>query len=554
MLAAHLLLLLVASGPSSQSRLTRAETTPGGVFYRERTAPAAASFALVANPNPSPMGLRWTYANPPALPWIAESVSVGDTGAFAWFARNLNAEGLSFVSTTDDAGSPPLPIYEDPLLGADFVTARAAADGPACAVAVIEPAGSGIPHALRYYSGFAASPLFAASGIFPNPFEIAISDDGRYVAAGYTVGGNAAQAAVFDAASPTPAVPVVLLNASSAAFRQLDISGDGGTVLLASDIADHVFDRASGAQVFADFSTVSHDAHSIDFDGGVFARGGFDLRAWIRTGATYVPVLTFNDPSLGFPVYTACDVSADGSTFVAAAYDALNNSLFRVYCFQVALAGSTLLWTYANNGSGGLQDVPSAVSVSDDGRWIGVGSWGAQFNPHPEALLFDRIAGNVPVGSVDTPGSVFDLDLSPDGQFLVLGTKAVHANVLGNGGEAYSFDRGGQGHRVVGTPSVGRTITLRAGGAPGDVVLLLLGAALAAPIPIPGLAGTLDLDLAQLFLPPLLVGVVPPAGIQSLPVAIPNDPALVAAVVYSQTVRIGGASAFDNHLKLPVTP
>ncbi|MCI0589856.1 MAG: hypothetical protein L0323_23830 [Planctomycetes bacterium] len=552
----HALLLLSAlfgSGPNAPARLARAVTTPGGVFLEERIAPDPGILALVANPNPSPMGLRWTYANPPGLPWITESVSAGDEGAFAWLGQNLNAERLSLVSTTDDAGSPPLPIGEDLLPGVDFLRVRAADDGPACAVAVLQPPASGLPHELRYYTAFAAAPLFTASGIFPNGFEIAISDDGRWVAAGYAVGGSAAQAAVFDAASPTPGVPTILLDATSSGFRHVEISGDGSTVVLATHVADHLFDRASGAQVFVDTTTVSHDAHTINFDGGTFARGGFDLRAWIRNGAVYVPVLFYDDPALQFPVYTAADVSADGSTFVAGGYDAFNNSLFRVYCFDLAPGGATLLWTYVNNGSGSLQDVPSAVSLSDDGQWIAVGSWGAEFGGHPEALLFDRTAGNVPVGSLDTPGSVFDLDLSGDGQFLVVGTKSVHANTLGNGGEAYSFDRGGQGHRLAGTASVGRTITLQTGGVPGDAVLLLLGAALGAPIPIPGFAGTLDLDPGQLF-SVLFAGVVPPGGVHSLPVAIPGDPTLVGGVVYSQTARFGPASAFDNHLKVSVTP
>jgi hypothetical protein len=548
-----LAILGISAALPAQARRTWAEVTPEGVFVREATGRGSLGPIYVGNPNPSPMGLRWTYANPPGVPWITQSVSVGMSGAFAWLGQNLNGERLSFVSTTDDAGPPPLPVYEIPLLGADFVEVKAADDGPACALAVVQPSTGVSPNELRLLEGFSTTPVFTVSGL-PN-FEVAVSDDGRFVAAAYSPSMGVARVDVFDANAPSPTVPVAMLTSTVQSFREHDISGDGSTVLLATHMSNHVFDVATGNEIFTDSTTVSHDAHSIDFDGDTWARGGFNpVRAWIHNGATYQAVLNFSDPTLGFPVYTACDVSADGSTLVAAAYDANNNSLFRVYCFDLDLAGSTTLWTYVNNGSGGLQDTPQAVSLSDDGRWIAVGSWGAEFSGHPEALLFDRNAGPVPIGSVDTPGSVFDVDLSGDGQFLVVGTKAVHANVFGNGGEGYSFDRGGQGHRLVGTASVGRSIALETGGTPGDSVILAVATALGTPTTIPPIGGSLLLDLASLVFPPQLVGTVPAGGVLSTPLAIPNVPSSVGLVFYTQTLRVGTGVEFDNALVVPITP
>jgi hypothetical protein len=542
----HLIVpLLLSAAAAAQSSRTTMEVTPQGVFPLTVQGPPS---LLAGNPNPSPSGLRWTYRNLPGLPWITEFVSAGNSGTWAWLGQNLNGQRLSLASTTDNpGGAAPATIFEVLKPGVSVVV-RAADKGPACAVLTRTNSNTS---AVEYFTGFSTTPLFTINLAFG--VEVAISDEGRFIAIGYSVGTNASQVDVHDAQSGTPLVPIATLTATSHSFRHHDISGDGSRVLIATNTRDHVFDVGTQTELFS-ASTVSHDAHSLSYDGRVMARGGFaPIAAYRDTGSGWTQLVSFTEPALGFPVWTASDVSGDGTTFVAAAYDANNNSRFRVHCFSLVTTPGTLLWTYANDGSGTLQDTPSAVSVSDNGRWIAVGSWGAQSGGHPEALLFDRDAGNVPVGSVDTPGSVFDLDISGDGQFLVVGTKSVHANNFGNGGEGYSFDRGGQGHRLYGTSSIGRNIRLDTGGTPGEAVLLLLARFLGNPIAIPGINGTLDLDPLSLIGAPIFVGTVPPAGVLTTPLTVPADPALIGAAIFTQTLRVGAVLEFDNALRLPFT-
>ncbi|MCH8053895.1 MAG: hypothetical protein IH895_07525, partial [Planctomycetes bacterium] len=64
-------------------------------------------------------------------------------------------------------------------------------------------------------------------------------------------------------------------------------------------------------------------------------------------------------------------------------------------------------------------------------------SWGTQDNVHPEMQIFDRDLNLV--GWIDTPGSPFSVDMTRDGQFVVVGGKAVHANTFGNGSDTYAF-------------------------------------------------------------------------------------------------------------------
>jgi len=536
---------LAAAVAAQAPTATRAVATPEGVFFRsEPGAPALAPLGV----NPSPRGLRWTYSQATTRS-IVNSASVGNHGTFGWLGCNLNQQRLSLVQMTEDNATAPVPVYEVAKPGVQTLTVKAADKAAACAVATITSAPSGT---LEYFRGFSSTPLWSVT--YPGYFEAVISDDGRYVAAGFTSATNTSQVDVYDAQSATPTTPIRTFTNTSHGFRHIDISGDGSTVLLATNTMDHVYDVAANSLVFST-TTVSHDAHAINGDGTVFGRAGFNpMRAWVKTGTTYTQVLDFNDTSLGFAVYTAADVSADGSTFVAAGYDASSgaNARMRVQCFRLTATGSTQLWTFVSDGTGQYQATPQAVSISDDGKYIAVGTWGTEFNDHDEALLFDRDIGSTPIASVNTPGSVFDLDLSGDGQFLTIGSKSVHANVFGNGGEGYSFDLGGQGHWLVGTPSIGRAIRLDTGGATGEQVFIGFASGLGTPLSVPGIAGTFDLDFGS-FSGFLAVGSVPVSGIHSLPLNVPNLAFFVGTTLYTQAFT-STPFAFSNHLRLAITP
>ena len=545
-----LIALLLAAPVAAQSSRTWIEVTPQGVFPRGEVAHET-SAAKLANPNPSAAGLRWTYAAPAATPWITERVSVGNLGTLAWLGQNQNGERVSLLSTTEDA-APPATLYENLLTNSDLVMLAAADKGWACAVTRCVVASN--LYEFRYSTGSSAAPVYTVPvpvGAGTGCPEPAISADGSRAAIGYTDGAGLATVDVWDAAGSMVNTLVV----PTGSFREHDLSGDGSTVLIATGNHDWLYDVDTGALLFDDGSTVSTDAHAISGDGKAWGRGGFDVGAWVFNGSTYVRVVNFVDGGFGFFVPLACGISADGSTFAAAAYDATNANKFRVYAWHLTPSGSTLLWTYIKTGTGALQDAPAAVSLSDDGRWIAVGSWGNASQSHPEALLFDRDAGNVPVASVDTPGSVFDLDLSGDGQFIVIGTKAVHANDFGNGGEGYSFDRGGQGQWLTGTPSIGQSITLHFGGNPGDAVFLFVGLSLlSTPLHDPGtMTGDFFLTPAGVVLNSLFVGNVPAGGTLAATSNIPNVPAIVGLNLYTQPVRTP-EKAIDNFLTLALTP
>lgn len=91
-----------------------------------------------------------------------------------------------------------------------------------------------------------------------------------------------------------------------------------------------------------------------------------------------------------------------------------------------------MLGSYPVSGTGLYQGTPIGAASNDDGSVVAFASWGTEFHDWPEVMVFNR---NVElIGQIDFPGSAFSVDVSNDGQYVVGGSKAVHANQFGSGG------------------------------------------------------------------------------------------------------------------------
>ena len=153
----------------------------------------------------------------------------------------------------------------------------------------------------------------------------------------------------------------------------------------------------------------------------------FDVYAF--SGTTYTRVIHFSQANFWFG--GACAISHDGSTAGTFASNYANNWLNGVvYLFDVA--SGNMLGSYPVSGSGMYQGTPVGAGSNDDGSVMAFASWGTQFHDWPEVMVFNR---NVQlIGQIDFPGSAFSVDVSSDGQYVVGGSKAVHANQFGSGG------------------------------------------------------------------------------------------------------------------------
>ena len=101
-----------------------------------------------------------------------------------------------------------------------------------------------------------------------------------------------------------------------------------------------------------------------------------------------------------------------------------------VYLFD--LASGDMLGSYPVSGSGMYQGTPVGAGSNDDGSVMAFASWGTEFHGWPEVMVFNRSVQLI--GQIDFPGSAFSVDVSSDGQYVVGGSKAVHANQFGSGG------------------------------------------------------------------------------------------------------------------------
>ena len=91
-------------------------------------------------------------------------------------------------------------------------------------------------------------------------------------------------------------------------------------------------------------------------------------------------------------------------------------------------------------------------------------------------------------------------------------------------------------------------------GLSGDIVVhVLAGALLAAPLPIAGFAGLLEVDPTTFVGAPVGVGTIGPGGVVAQTINVPGDPALVGQTFFSQSVRLV-SKAFENNVRLSLTP
>ena len=210
----------------------------------------------------------------------------------------------------------------------------------------------------------------------------------------------------------------------------VDLIDNGSIALVTQDNRAVLVDTSTGTIVFSVAgSGAGNIFYRVSGDGHVFVTGGFNFDVYAFNGTTYTRVIHFGQANFWFG--GACAISRDGSTVGTFASNYVNNWLNGVvYLFDVA--SGTMLGSYPVSGSGMYQGTPVGAGSNDDGSVMAFASWGTQFHDWPEVMVFNR---NVElIGQINFPGSAFSVDVSSNGQYVVGGSKAVHANQFGSGG------------------------------------------------------------------------------------------------------------------------
>jgi hypothetical protein len=257
--------------------------------------------------------------------------------------------------------------------------------------------------------------------------KVATSRDGSTIAA--VVSDSVTQNStlyVFDANSGT----VLRTWTDPLRMNGVALTDNGSKALVTQDNRATLIDTSSGNIIFSvTGSGAGNIFYPISGDGSVFAVGGFNFDVYAFNGTTYMQIIHFTRANFWFG--GACTVSHDGSTVGTFGANYANNWLSgEVYLFDVA--SHNMLGSYPVSGTGTYQGTPVGAGSNDNGTVMAFASWGTQFHDWPEVMVFNR---NVQlIGQINFPGSAFSVDVTTDGQYVVGGAKAVHANQFGSGG------------------------------------------------------------------------------------------------------------------------
>jgi hypothetical protein len=290
---------------------------------------------------------------------------------------------------------------------------------------------------VKLYNGASQTPIwtYSGSGTFRGgyvdaPGQYACSSDGSVFAAGGAIGGHLA----IQFFSSTSSVPIATYEDPAIPYypRQLRITADGSKCIFRVAGILYRVDTATGALEASMALDASNDCFAISPDGSVVAYGFTAARVAVWDGSAYH--LTIGKAITGY-YGGAAAIAADNSTIYFGFYrnDYKTNRILR---FDIS--SSTPVWTYDTpTGSGSYQDLVAWMDCSQDGRWVVTGSWGSQSGGGAEVEVFDDENPSEPVFSINTPGSIFHVDMSADGRYISAAGKHVHANQMGSGTDVY---------------------------------------------------------------------------------------------------------------------
>ncbi len=411
----------------------RVVVTPEGAFYSGRARPMRPH-------GPLPLqtaGTLWTHTDG-GLVWIGNALALGNHGSEVFCEYDLNNERAELFSAFDS--DPPTALWSD--LSAqgsdDHHVASAETSDVQVALHTFNQGQPGASCVLSKYSSLSSVPDWTYTfPIAPNGgTNVGISRDGQtIVAAASDLSNSNVEIAVFGPGSNVPvSYTTYPLGGTNNCIRGFDLSADGSTLYFSSagtPVAANIFDVASATVVFNTLINASFDSHGISGDGSVFAFGNFGLlQVWQKVAGYYINTLTHFVPGANYCGYL--DVSDDGSTVACGFTFYIGYQQVEIDAIDVPTMSVTMSDVFSS-ANPLLQNIVSGVSVSADGQRFAIGLWGDGSGPLAEARLYSKNQ-NAPLATINLNGSVFGLQISADGQRAAFGSKAVHANQLGNGG------------------------------------------------------------------------------------------------------------------------
>ncbi len=483
--------------------------------------------------------------------WIGRVVSLGDRGTQVFTEFDTGADRAELVSGFD--ATPVSPLFNDPqALTSDYAKVSAARDTSAyVSCRQIPVSGVGGPRntfVSKYSATGGLDWSYQFAGSTTGPGRAVISRDGTRIVAGMLESTTGTlQVRVFSPGSNVPIFSTSFVNGSQ--LKAFLLSGDGSTLYFASATACTIWNVTTHQTVGSFVLINALDCHAISGDGGVFCYGGYNnVDVWERQAAgNYLRTYQWAVP--GQVVCGKVDVSADGSTIVAG-FNVWDHSL-AVQILALDVPTKTQLSSDTATGAGTLQNIVSDVALSANGDRFVVGLWGDEAGLVPELRFYMR-GRNAPMVSFNYPGSINDVDISPDGHRVAVASKSTHANISAGGGAIDLYTFSDDDLVVHGLPHVGGHLSIEMSSVPNSPARLLVAPLAALHPTVFGNVGTLYLNRQTMY--SLSMGMTGAHGHAAMNFVMPSIPGAIGTTLCFQGLATSPRRFTHSWVRLTVVP
>lgn len=497
-------------------------------------------------------GLMWSRSDA-GQGWVGQTVAFGHHGLLTFAEFDTAADRAELISGLDTMPLAPLWTDPQPWTSQDAHVAGAAEAAVFVSCRQIPVSGATGPRntiVAKYSPTSVSGPdwsyTFPVAGF--GPARALVSRDGARIVAGLLDPLGNLRIAIFDGGNGVPTYTTTV--PCGPQLRSLLLSEDGSTLYWASSSSANVWNVNTHSLVASFVLLTSLDCHAISGDGRVFAFGGFNTVDVFERQASGQYAHVHQMTVQGQAVCGQLDISADGSTLVAG-FNLWNDNL-GVVIRALDVPSRQILMSDTAIGGGTLQNIVSDVAVSADGSRFAVGLWGDQAGLVPELRLYRRDQ-NAPTWTFDYPGSVYAVDISPDGRRVLVGTKAVHANTYAGGGTVDQHRFASEDFTAHGIPGLGDKVRLDLSGAPNSPALLVMAPRPAlAPIQFAGIGGSLYLDRFTMTTRPF--GVTDANGDVHADHELPTSPLAVGSTVFFQGFTLIPRQFSNDFVRIVVLP
>jgi len=496
-----------------------------------------------------PGGL-WSYPDN-GEGWVGRAVALGASGTQVFTEFDVAADRAALLSGFDTV--PVVPVWANPVTTASTNVRVHAADASGSYVSCRQiPVSINGPRNIVVSAYESSSPTPRFTWTFPTTTYGAsramISSDGTRIVAVMLAPTTAlVHIAIFDNGSPVPTA--YFTHFVGIQLQAVTMSEDGRVLYVATTNGGYMFDMDTRTLIQQFPLLQSFAAQDISGDGSILAIGYFNgVDIWERQVAGNY-LRTWQGSWPGSIVCQQLDVSEDGSTLALGFGYFDQNLRVRVEAIDVRTKQRTM--SEEVQGSGTLQNIVARVSCSADGKRFAVGLWGDQGNLVPELRIYRRNS-DTPIATYNYGGSVYDVAMSPDGDRVVVGTKAVHANLLSGGGTIDLYSSQDEDFTAVGTPSIGRKVDFALWGAPNSPARLLVAPSPAQTPNSFGQMGVLYLNRTQLSILPM--SATGSSGQARGEYQLPPDPALIGRTLWFQGFTTSPRRFTLDYVQLTILP